>query len=135
MRGPKMALNKAPKWLIKTLKIQVIIVLITGVGLFITSAVTGYSVIIGGAIYSLPAYWAMRREFNRSKATNDPKRTLAQMYGNELLKFGFTILLFVMAFKLISPLHSKALLMAYAGSYLLATFLPVVIAKQTSLNR
>ena len=130
-----MAINKAPNWLVKTLKIQVIIILISGVGLFITSVITGYSVLLGGAIYSLPAYWAMRREFNRSKATNDPKRTLAQMYGNELLKFGFTILLFVMAFTVIKPLDHKALLIAYIGSYLLAAFLPVVIAKQTSLNR
>lgn len=130
-----MAINKAPDWLVKTLKIQVIIILISGVGLFITSVITGYSVLLGGAIYSLPAYWAMRREFNRSKATNDPKRTLAQMYGNELLKFGFTILLFVMAFTVIKPLDHKALLIAYIGSYLLAAFLPVVIAKQTSLNR
>lgn len=130
-----MALNKAPEWLIKTLKIQVIVLTITGVGLFITSAVTGYSVLLGGAIYSLPAYWAMRREFNRSQASNDPKRTLAQMYGNEILKFGFTILLFVAAFKLVKPLDSLALLLAYIGSYVLAAFLPVVIAKQTSVNR
>lgn len=130
-----MALNKAPEWLIKTLKIQVIVLTITGVGLFITSAVTGYSVLLGGAIYSLPTYWAMRREFNRSKASNDPKRTLAQMYGNEILKFGFTILLFVAAFKLVKPLDSLALLLAYIGSYVLAAFLPVVIAKQTSVNR
>lgn len=130
-----MALNKAPDWLIKTLKIQVIVLTITGVGLFITSAVTGYSVLLGGAIYSLPTYWAMRREFNRSKASNDPKRTLAQMYGNEILKFSFTILLFVAAFKLVKPLDSLALLLAYIGSYVLAAFLPVVIAKQTSVNR
>ena len=130
-----MALNKAPDWLIKTLKIQVIVLTIIGVGLFITSAVTGYSVLLGGAIYSLPTYWAMRREFNRSKASNDPKRTLAQMYGNEILKFGFTILLFVAAFKLVQPLDSLALLLAYIGSYVLAALLPVVIAKQTSVNR
>ena len=130
-----MALNKAPDWLIKSLKIQVIVLTIIGVGLFITSAVTGYSVLLGGAIYSLPTYWAMRREFNRSKASNDPKRTLAQMYGNEILKFGFTILLFVAAFKLVQPLDSLALLLAYIGSYVLAALLPVVIAKQTSVNR
>ena len=130
-----MALNKAPDWLIKTLKIQVIVLTITGVGLFITSAVTGYSVLLGGAIYSLPTYWAMRREFNRRKASNDPKRTLAQMYGNEILKFSFTILLFVAAFKLVQPLDSLALLLAYIGSYVLAALLPVVIAKQTSVNR
>jgi len=130
-----MAIDKAPDWLLKTLKTQVIIILIIGVGLFITSAVTGYSVLLGGAIYSLPAYWAMRREFNRSKAVNDPGRTLAQMYGNEILKFGFTILLFVIAFTVIQPLDPKALLLAYIGSYLLAAFLPVVIAKQTFMNR
>ena len=130
-----MTINKAPDWLVKTLKIQLIIILISGVGLFITSVITGYSVLLGGAIYNLPAYWSMRREFDRSKASNDPKRTLAQMYGNELLKFFFTILLFVMAFTVIEPLDHKALLLAYIGSYLLAAFLPVVIAKQTSLNR
>ena len=130
-----MAINKAPDWLVKTLKIQVIIILISGVGLFITSVITGYSVLLGGAIYSLPAYWAMRREFNRSKATNDPGRTLAQMYGNEILKFGFVIVLFVLTFKFVKPLDNMALLIAYIGSCMLAAFLPVVIAKQTSINR
>lgn len=130
-----MALNKAPHWLIKTLKIQVIIILTVGVGLFITSAVTGYSVILGGAIYSLPAYWAMRREFNRSKANNDPKRTLVQIYGNQLIKFALTLVLFALAFGFVKPLDSLALLLAFIGSQVLAAFLPVVIAKQTSMNR
>ena len=130
-----MALNKATDWLVKTLKIQVIVILIVGVGLFITSAVTGYSVILGGAIYSLPAYWAMRREFNRSKANNDPRRTLVQMYGNQVLKFGFTLILFVLVFSLVKPLNSLALLLAFIGCQVLSALLPVVIAKQTSVNR
>jgi ATP synthase protein I len=129
-----MALDKAPDWLIKTLKVQVIITLTFGIGLFITSAVTGYSVILGGAIYSLPAYWAMRREFNRSNAINDPKRTLVQMYGNQIIKFAFTLLLFTLVFGLVKPLDSLALLLAFIGCQVLAALLPAVIAKQNSVN-
>ena len=60
-----MALNKAPLWLQKTLTYQALVVALIGVGLSITDWVAGLSVIIGGAIYSLPAYWALRREFAR----------------------------------------------------------------------
>jgi F0F1-type ATP synthase assembly protein I len=134
-----MALNKAPLWLQKTLTYQAIVVALIGVCLSITDWVAGMSVIIGGAIYSLPAFWALRREFSRgnkrnsvSKLTADAALTLAQMYGNEILKLTFTVVLFGLAFGLIKPLNPLALLLAYIGSQLLAAILPVVIDKQTS---
>jgi F0F1-type ATP synthase assembly protein I len=134
-----MALNKAPLWLQKTLTYQALVVALIGVGLSITDWVTGMSVILGGAIYSLPAFWALRREFSRgnkrnsvSKLTADAALTLAQMYGNEILKLTFTVVLFGLAFGLIKPLNPLALLLAYIGSQLLAAILPVVIDKQTS---
>jgi F0F1-type ATP synthase assembly protein I len=134
-----MALNKAPLWLQKTLTYQALVVALIGVGLSITDWVTGMSVILGGAIYSLPAFWALRREFSRgnkrnsvSKLTADAALTLAQMYGNEILKLTFTVVLFGLAFGLIKSLNPLALLLAYIGSQLLAAILPVVIDKQTS---
>ena len=130
-----MALNKAPNWLQKTLTYQALVVALIGVGLSITDWVTGMSVILGGAIYSLPAYWALRREFARGnkrnstpKATADAKLTLVQMYGNEMLKLTLTVVLF----GLVKPLNPLALLLAFIGSLLLAAILPVVIDKQTS---
>jgi len=134
-----MALNKAPLWLQKTLTYQALIVALTGVGLSITDWVTGMSVILGGTKYSLPTYWAFRREFARGnkrnstpKATADAKLTLVQMYGNEMLKLTLTVVLFGLAFGLVSPLNPLALLLAFIGSHLLAAMLPVVIDKQTS---
>jgi F0F1-type ATP synthase assembly protein I len=127
-----MALNKAPHWLQKTLIYQALIVVLIGVGLSITNWITGLSVILGGAIYSLPAYWALKREFKRTQPTADAKQTLAQMYGNEMLKLVFTIVLFSLAFSLVKPLNPLALLLAFVGSHLLAALLPVVIDKQTS---
>jgi F0F1-type ATP synthase assembly protein I len=134
-----MALNKAPLWLQKTLTYQAFVVALIGVGLSITDWITGMSVILGGAIYSLPAFWALRREFSRgkkrnsvSKLTADAALTLAQMYGNEILKLTLTVGLFGLAFGLIEPLNPLALLLAYIGSQLLAAILPVVIDKQTS---
>jgi len=134
-----MALNKAPNWLQKTLTYQALIVALIGVGLSITDWVAGMSVILGGAIYSLPAYWALRREFARGNKRNsaptaqaDARQTLAQMYGNEMLKLILTIVLFSLAFGLVKPLNPLALLLAFVGSHLLAAILPVVIDKQTS---
>ena len=134
-----MALNKAPLWLQRTLTYQALLVALTGVGLSITDWVTGMSVILGGAIYSLPAYWALRREFTRSNKRNhlsntlaDAKLSLAQMYGNEVLKLMLTVVLFSLAFSLVQPLNPLALLLAFIGSQLLAAVLPVVIDKQTS---
>ena len=134
-----MALNKAPNWLQKTLTYQALVVALIGVGLSITDWVTGMSVILGGAIYSLPAYWALRREFARGnkrnstpKATADAKLTLVQMYGNEVLKITFTVILFCLVFGLVKPLNPLALLLAFTGSHILVALLPVVIDKQTS---
>ncbi|MBT3437599.1 MAG: ATP synthase subunit I [Oceanospirillaceae bacterium] len=127
-----MALNKAPHWLQKTLTYQVLIVALIGVGLSITDWVAAMSVILGGAIYSLPAYWALKREFKRKQPTADAKQTLAQMYGNEMLKLVLTVALFSLAFGLVKPLNPLALLLAFVGSHLLAIMLPVVIDKQTS---
>ena len=97
------------------------------------------SIILGGAIYSLPAYWALRREFKRGDSHNskppssqDAGLTLAQMYGNEVLKIIFTVILFSLVFSLVKPLNPLALLLAFIGSLLLAAILPVVIDKQTS---
>jgi F0F1-type ATP synthase assembly protein I len=133
-----MALNKAPLWLQKTLTYQCLIVALIGVGLSINNGITGMSVIIGGAIYSLPAYWALRREFargnkpNSSAQTADAKLTLAQMYGNEVLKITLTVVLFSLAFSLVEPLNPLALLLAFTGSHVLVALLPVFIDKQTS---
>jgi F0F1-type ATP synthase assembly protein I len=134
-----MALNKAPLWLKKTLTYQALLVALVGVGLSITDWVMGMSVILGGAIYSVPAYWAFRREFLRAnkrssapEAIADAKLTLAQMYGNEVLKLILTVILFSLAFGLVKPLNPLALLLAFIGSHILAAMLPVVIDKQTS---
>jgi len=133
-----MALNKAPLWLQKTLIYQCLIVALIGVGLSINNGITGMSVIIGGAIYSLPAYWALRREFARGNKLNsnpqiaDAKLTLAQMYGNEVLKITLTVVLFSLAFRLVEPLNPLALLLAFTGSHVLVALLPVFIDKQTS---
>jgi len=133
-----MALNKAPLWLQKTLTYQCLIVAMIGVGLSINNGITGMSVIIGGAIYSLPAYWALRREFARGNKLNsnpqiaDAKLTLAQMYGNEVLKITLTVVLFSLAFRLVEPLNPLALLLAFTGSHVLVALLPVFIDKQTS---
>jgi F0F1-type ATP synthase assembly protein I len=133
-----MALNKAPLWLQKTLTYQCLIVALIGVGLSINNGITGMSVIIGGAIYSLPAYWALRREFARGNKLNsnpqiaDAKLTLAQMYGNEVLKITLTVVLFSLAFRLVEPLNPLALLLAFTGSHVLVAVLPVFIDKQTS---
>ena len=134
-----MALNKAPLWLQKTLTYQALAVALIGVGLSITDWVMGMSIILGGAIYSLPAYWALRREFKRGDSHNsnppssqDAGLTLAQMYGNEVLKIIFTVILFSLVFGLVKPLNPLALLLAFIGSLLLAAILPVVIDKQTS---
>jgi F0F1-type ATP synthase assembly protein I len=108
------------------------------VGLSINNGITGMSVIIGGAIYSLPAYWALRREFARGNKLNsnpqiaDAKLTLAQMYGNEVLKITLTVVLFSLAFRLVEPLNPLALLLAFTGSHVLVALLPVFIDKQTS---
>ncbi len=133
-----MALNKAPLWLQKTLTYQCLIVAVIGVGLSINDGIAGMSVIIGGAIYSLPAYWALRREFSRGNQLNskaqsaDAKLTLAQMYGNEVLKITLTVVLFSLAFGLVEPLNPLALLLAFTGSHVLVALLPVFIDKQTS---
>ena len=133
-----MALNKAPLWLQKTLTYQCLIVALIGVGLSINNGITGMSVIIGGAIYSLPAYWALRREFARGNKLNsnpqiaDAKLTLAQMYGNEVLKITLTVVLFSLAFRLVEPLNPLALLLAFTGSHVTVAVLPVFIDKQTS---
>jgi len=133
-----MALNKAPLWLQKILTYQCLIVALIGVGLSINNGITGMSVIIGGAIYSLPAYWALRREFARGNKLNsnpqiaDAKLTLAQMYGNEVLKITLTVVLFSLAFRLVEPLNPLALLLAFTGSHVLVALLPVFIDKQTS---
>ena len=133
-----MALNKAPLWLQKTLTYQCLIVALIGVGLSINDGIAGMSVIIGGAIYSLPAYWALRREFARGNQLNskaqsaDAKLTLAQMYGNEVLKITLTVVLFSLAFGLVEPLDPLALLLAFTGSHVLVALLPVFIDKQTS---
>jgi F0F1-type ATP synthase assembly protein I len=127
-----MALNKAPHWLQKTLTYQALVVALVGVGLSITDWVAAMSVILGGAIYSLPAYWALKREFKRKQPKADAKQTLAQMYGNEMLKLVLTVVLFSLAFGLVKPLNPLALLLAFVGSHLLAAVLPVVIDKQTS---
>ena len=134
-----MALNKAPLWLQKTLTYQALIVALIGVGLSITDWVAGMSVILGGAIYSLPAYWAIKREFTRKSkshltapTTADARLTLAQIYGNEVIKLTLTVVLFSLAFGLVEPLNPLALLLAFTGSHLLAALLPVVIDKQTS---
>jgi ATP synthase protein I len=134
-----MALNKAPLWLQKTLTYQALVVALIGVGLSITDWVMGMSIILGGAIYSLPAYWALRREFKRGNShsskppsSQDAGLTLAQMYGNEVLKIIFTVILFSLVFGLVKPLNPLALLLAFIGSLLLAAILPVVIDKQTS---
>ena len=134
-----MALNKAPLWLQQTLTYQALVVALIGVGLSITDWVAGLSVIIGGAIYSLPAYWALRREFTRgdkrhldAQTTADARLTLAQMYGNEVVKIILTVVLFSLAFGLVKPLNPLALLLAFTGSHILVALLPVVIDKQTS---
>ena len=134
-----MALNKAPLWLQQTLTYQALVVALIGVGLSITDWVAGLSVIIGGAIYSLPAYWALRREFMRgdkrhsdAQITADARLTLAQMYGNEVVKIILTVVLFSLAFGLVKPLNPLALLLAFTGSHILVALLPVVIDKQTS---
>ena len=134
-----MALNKAPLWLQQTLTYQALVVALIGVGLSITDWVAGLSVFIGGAIYSLPAYWALRREFMRgdkrhldAQTTADARLTLAQMYGNEVVKIILTVVLFSLAFGLVKPLNPLALLLAFTGSHILVALLPVVIDKQTS---
>jgi len=133
-----MALNKAPLWLQKTLTYQCLIVALIGVGLSINNGITGMSVIIGGAIYSLPAYWALRREFARGNKLNsnpqiaDAKLILAQMYGNEVLKITLTVVLFSLAFRLVEPLNPLALLLGFTGSHVLVALLPIFIDKQTS---
>ena len=112
---------------------------LVGVGLSITDWVAGFSVILGGAIYALPAYWALKREFARgnnvdksAKPNADARLTLAQMYGNEVIKICMTVVLFVLVFGLVKPLNPLALLLAFSGSHLLVALLPVVIDKQTS---
>ena len=134
-----MALNKAPLWLQKTLTYQCLLMVLVGVGLSITDWVAGFSVILGGAIYALPAYWALKREFARgnnldksAKPNADARLTLAQMYGNEVIKISMTVVLFVLVFGLVKPLNPLALLLAFSGSHLLVALLPVVIDKQTS---
>jgi F0F1-type ATP synthase assembly protein I len=57
------------------------------------------------------------------------------MYGNQIMKFTFTLVLFALVFGFVKPLDSLALLLAFIGSQVLAALLPVVIAKQTSVNR
>ena len=136
-----MALNKAPLWLQKTLTYQALLIALIGVGLSITDWIMGMSVILGGAIYSLPAYWAVKREFSRGNKRGsslqkaDAGVTLAQMYGNEVLKITFTVILFCLVFGLVKPLNPLALLIAFIGSHLLAAVLPVVIDKQTSMKK
>lgn len=133
-----MALNKAPLWLQKTLTYQCLTVALIGVGLSINNGITGMSVIIGGAIYSLPAYWALRREFaggnklNSKPQAADAKLTLAQMYCSEVLKITLTVILFSLAFSLVEPLNPLALLLAFTGSHVLVAVLLVFIDKQTS---
>ena len=71
----------------------------------------------------------------RDRQKADAGVTLAQMYGNEVLKITFTVILFCLVFGLVKPLNPLALLIAFIGSNLLAAVLLVVIDKQTSTKK
>jgi F0F1-type ATP synthase assembly protein I len=103
--------------------------LLTALVLTAVNVVAGYSVILGAAIYSIPAYWAWRREFRYRKAGGSSGSILVRMYRNEIAKWLLTLVLFVLAFGLVKPLNALVLLLAYIASQLLVVLLPAVVFK------
>jgi ATP synthase protein I len=123
------AMSKASVSMAKALRIQVIFSLLLSTVLSIYNGIIGYSVLLGGLIYSLPTGLAMKREFAASvKTMHHSKQILIWMYSNELLKLGLTLVLFIMVFGLLRPIHSPALLGTYISSHILsALFISVYV--------
>ena len=122
------ATNKATVHISKVLWIHFISTLILSAVLSVFNGIIGYSVLLGGLIYSLPARLALKRERAVSKKeTLDARQVLGWMYRNELLKMGLTIALLTMVFAFLRPIHSLALLVTYIGSHFLTTVLSVLI--------
>jgi F0F1-type ATP synthase assembly protein I len=111
---------------------QVICMLFTGLVLCAINVVAGYSVILGAAIYSIPAYWAWQRECRCRKTGGTSGNILIRMYSNEVAKFLFTLALFVLAFGLVKPLNALVLLLAYIASQLLAVLLQAISSVSNS---
>jgi F0F1-type ATP synthase assembly protein I len=111
----------------KILLIQFILTLLIAAGYSIKNGVIGYSILLGGLIYSIPVGFALQREFSASqKSATDAKQVLIWMYGNELLKLGLTVALFIVTFGLLQFIHSPSLLITYISSHLLAILLTSV---------
>jgi F0F1-type ATP synthase assembly protein I len=121
--------DKASVRVLKALKMQFFLMLLTGLGLSAISVVASYSLVLGGAIYSIPAYWALRRERRCRKSGDKPRSILVSMYSNEIAKFLFSMALFVSVFGLVSPLDGLVLLLAYIASQLLVAFFLTVVVK------
>ncbi len=128
-----MTSNNVPDWMIKTLKIQVTILVVLGLGLAITNAVVGYSLALGGGIYVLPLLWSWWREFGARRQHQSPQGSLLGILNNEMVKIGMTIVLFTIAFKFIEPIHKLTILTTYIGCHVSAMLLPLVIAKHNSI--
>jgi F0F1-type ATP synthase assembly protein I len=122
------ATNKATVRISKVLWIHLTLTLILSVVLSVFNGIIGYSVLLGGLTYSLPARLALKRERVASKKeTIDARQVLGWMYRNELLKLGLTTALLIMVFAFLRPIHSLALLVTYIGSHFLTTLLSVLI--------
>ena len=122
------ATNKATVHISKVLWIHFISTLILSAVLSVFNGIIGYSVLLGGLIYSFPARLALKRERSASKKEIlDARQVLGWMYRNELLKLGLTIALLITVFAFLRPIHGLALLVTYIGSHFLATVLSVLI--------
>lgn len=122
------ATDKATVRISRILWVHLILTLSLSMVVCVFNEIIGYSVLLGGLIYNLPARLALKREkFASKKEKFDASKVLGWMYRNELLKIGLTTALLTVVFVFLRPIHSLALLCIYIGSHVLANVLSVLI--------
>jgi len=122
------AIDKATVRISRILWVHFILTLSLSIVVCVFNEIIGYSVLLGGLIYNLPARLALKREqFASKKEKFDASKVLGWMYRNELLKIGLTTAILTVVFVFLRPIHSLALLCTYIGSHVLANVLSVLI--------
>ena len=97
------------------------------------STVTGFLVILGNLIYTLPVLIVLKNEEKNKKQTN-VIQILNQIYNYELLKIGLVFVLFILVFSFLSSRSGFILLLSFAVSQMLMmccnTFLCILKSEQ-----
>lgn len=85
------------------LKYQLATVLVLCLGALFFDVVVAYSLLIGGAIYLIPAHYFAKKHFS-SPSDRSAHATLAAMYAGQIWKMALMAVGFSLAFVLVKPI-------------------------------